>query len=57
MEDTGLKWHKSTYSSNGGGECIEVGDVLHAVVVRYTRTVPAPCSGSLLTHGAGSPTR
>jgi hypothetical protein len=24
MEDTGLKWHKSTYSSNGGGECIEV---------------------------------
>jgi hypothetical protein len=30
MEGTGLNWRKSTYSGNGGGECIEVasGDVV-----------------------------
>jgi hypothetical protein len=42
MEDTGLKWRKSTYSSNGGGECIEVGGILHVVVVRDTQDRTGP---------------
>ena len=37
-EPTGPSWRKSSYSSNGGGECVEVGDLtVGAVVVRDTK--------------------
>jgi uncharacterized protein DUF397 len=42
MEGTDLNWRKSSYSGNGGGECVEVGASPGAVVVRDTidRTGP-----------------
>jgi hypothetical protein len=36
MEGTDLKWRKSSYSGNGGGECVEVGNADH-VLVRDTK--------------------
>ena len=36
MEGTDLNWRKSTYSGNGGGECVEIGASPGAVVVRDT---------------------
>jgi hypothetical protein len=43
VEDTtGLKWRKSTYSSNGGGECVEVGDARRGVLVRDTKDRTGP---------------
>jgi uncharacterized protein DUF397 len=43
MEDTDLtNWRKSTYSSNGGATCVEVGDALHAVLVRDTKDRTGP---------------
>jgi hypothetical protein len=37
MEDKGLaQWRKSTYSSNGGGNCVEVASSVPAVLVRDT---------------------
>ena len=42
MEDAGLKWHKSTYSSNGGGNCVEVGDRASRVLVRDTKDRSGP---------------
>jgi Domain of unknown function (DUF397) len=36
MEGTDLKWRKSSYSGNGGGECVEVGTADH-VLVRDTK--------------------
>ncbi|MFE1933989.1 DUF397 domain-containing protein, partial [Streptomyces sp. NPDC059474] len=27
-----VAWHKSSYSSNGGGECVEVADNLPGIV-------------------------
>ena len=42
MEDTAdLKWRKSTYSSNGGGECVEVGSA-DRVLVRDTKDRSGP---------------
>ena len=42
MEDTtDLKWRKSTYSSNGGGECVEVGSA-DRVLVRDTQDRSGP---------------
>ncbi len=42
MEDTtDLKWRKSTYSSNGGGECVEVGSA-DRVLVRDTQGRAGP---------------
>ena len=42
MEDTvDLKWRKSTYSSNGGGECVEVGSA-DRVLVRDTKDRSGP---------------
>ena len=42
MEDTtDLKWRKSTYSSNGGGECVEVGKA-GRVLVRDTQDRTGP---------------
>jgi hypothetical protein len=34
MESTDLKWRKASYSSNGGGECVEVGEARRGVLVR-----------------------
>ncbi len=36
MEGTDLNWRKSSYSGNGGGECVEIGASADAVVVRDT---------------------
>jgi hypothetical protein len=30
-------WRKSSYSGNGGGDCVEVGQAASAVAVRDTR--------------------
>lgn len=37
MEDTDLKWRKASYSSNGGGNCVEVGEARADVLVRDTK--------------------
>ena len=43
MEDkTDLKWRKSTYSSNGGGECVEVANDTRSVLVRDTNDRTGP---------------
>jgi Domain of unknown function (DUF397) len=36
MEGTDLNWRKSSYSGNGGGECVEVGKAGH-VLIRDTK--------------------
>ncbi len=36
MERSDLSWRKSSYSSNGGGECVEVGTGTATVAVRDT---------------------
>jgi hypothetical protein len=36
MEDADMTWRTSTYSSNGGGECVEVAKTTDAVHVRDT---------------------
>lgn len=33
------KWRKASYSSSGGGECVEVGGIAGAVLVRDTKQV------------------
>ncbi|WP_167500986.1 DUF397 domain-containing protein [Streptomyces malaysiensis] len=36
-------WHKSSYSSNGGGECVEVADSLPGIVpVRDSKNPDGP---------------
>jgi len=42
MEGTELKWRKSSYSGNGGGECVEVGASPGRVVVRDTTDRTGP---------------
>jgi hypothetical protein len=37
MEDTDLNWRKASYSSNGGGNCVEVADHGNRVLVRDTK--------------------
>jgi hypothetical protein len=37
MEDTNLNWRKASYSSNGGGNCVEVADHGNRVLVRDTK--------------------
>jgi Domain of unknown function (DUF397) len=37
MEVTDLKWRTASYSSNGGGNCVEVADQDNAVLVRDTK--------------------
>jgi uncharacterized protein DUF397 len=38
MEDmTGKSWRKSTYSGNGGSDCVEVGHAARVVLVRDTK--------------------
>jgi Domain of unknown function (DUF397) len=36
MEDTDMSWRKSSYSSNGGANCVEVADDTCVVMVRDT---------------------
>jgi hypothetical protein len=35
-------WYKSSYSSGGGGECVEVATTPEAVLVRDSKRVPGP---------------
>lgn len=37
MESTDLKWRKASYSSNGGGNCVEVGESRRGMLVRETK--------------------
>jgi hypothetical protein len=37
MEDTDMTWRTSTYSSNGGGECVEVASQAGRALVRDTK--------------------
>jgi hypothetical protein len=38
MEDNiGPRWRKSSYSGNGGGDCVEVADQASRVLVRDTK--------------------
>lgn len=36
------RWRKSSYSGNGGGTCVEVGQVRHGVLVRDTNDRTGP---------------
>jgi Domain of unknown function (DUF397) len=43
MEDTDLtNWRKSTYSSNGGATCVEVGQSRDVIAVRDTNDRSGP---------------
>ena len=42
MEGADLNWRKSSYSGNGGGECVEIGASPGAVVVRGTTDRTGP---------------
>ena len=42
MENTDLNWRTASYSSNGGGECVEVADHRDRVLVRDTQTRSGP---------------
>jgi hypothetical protein len=37
MESADMNWRKSSYSGNGGGECVEVADADSRVIVRDTK--------------------
>jgi hypothetical protein len=37
MEPIGRSWRKSSYSGNGGGDCVEVGNADRVIVVRDTK--------------------
>jgi hypothetical protein len=37
MEDTDLRWRTASYSSNGGGNCVEVAGHKNRVLVRDTQ--------------------
>jgi hypothetical protein len=41
MEGKDLNWRKSSYSGNGGGECVEIGKTGH-VLVRDTQDRTGP---------------
>ncbi len=42
MEDTNMNWRKALYSSNGGGNCVEVADNDSRVLVRDTKDRTGP---------------
>lgn len=48
MEDPDLKWRKSSYSENGGANCVEVGQNRDGVAVRDT----VDRQGPMLTFSA-----
>lgn len=33
-------WRTSSYTGNGGGNCVEVGDTAHLIIVRDTKDRP-----------------
>jgi hypothetical protein len=42
MESTDLKWRKASCSSNGGANCVEVGEARRGVLVRDTKDRQGP---------------
>ena len=42
MEDTDMNWRTASYSSNGGGNCIEVGQAPGLVAVRDSQDQDGP---------------
>ena len=44
MESTDMNWRKSSYSGNGGGECVEVG-AFDLVLVRDSKDQGGPVLG------------
>ena len=44
MESTDVNWRKSSYSGNGGGECVEVA-AFDLVLVRDSRDLGGPVLG------------
>ncbi len=42
MESTDLNWRTASYSSNGGGNCVEVADRALRVLVRDTKDRTGP---------------
>jgi Domain of unknown function (DUF397) len=49
MESTDLKWRKASYSSNGGANCVEVGEARRGVLVRDTKDGEGPTLAFSLT--------
>lgn len=49
---TDLKWFKSSYSGEGGGNCVEVATCPHTVHVRDSKDVTVPAL--VLSPGAWS---
>lgn len=48
-----MTWRKSTYSANGGGECVEVADNARNVLIRDTKEDPGAARTTLtVTSGA-----
>jgi hypothetical protein len=41
----GARWRASSYSGNGGGTCVEVGQARRTVLVRDTRDRAGPVLG------------
>jgi hypothetical protein len=39
------RWRKSSYSGNGGGTCVQVGEASHGVLVRDTKDRAGPVLG------------
>ncbi|WP_345963526.1 DUF397 domain-containing protein [Streptomyces sp. BRB040] len=39
---TGIQWRKSSYSSDQGGNCVEVGELPATVAVRDSKTPAGP---------------
>ena len=50
METSSLTWRKSSYSGNGGGNCVEVARNIPGIVAVRDSKDP---HGSVLTLGAG----
>ena len=46
MEITNLGWRKSSYSGNGGANCVEIGNGSQSVLVRDTKQA---ATGPVLT--------
>jgi hypothetical protein len=42
MEDTDLTWRKSSYSGNGGSNCVEVAGDGNGILVRDTKDPGGP---------------
>ena len=50
MERLNPRWRKSSYSGNGGADCVETGNVVGAVLVRDTKDQ----DGAVLTFTAAA---